>query len=332
MIKMSLKGIITMQEQTGVPAPQPAEHQVPQTVSTTYQSNPFLVTARGIVTILQNNPVTAMLLMLVLALIAILAIIVIAILAAILNHGASFVFVVLLMALAYIAFLAVSVGSYLAVGSASTRGERITTKQAISRATDKALPLIGAGILSFIAIAVGFVLLVVPGFIMLGRLSLTLVVMMEENLDAIASLKRSWNLTKGHTIEMLGALFAGQFMSGGGLLGPTVEIAPLFGRYQDLVELERSGQAKPQTHWLNYLAFILMIPFVALMIVAGVVSNNATKNNRDYNDRVQKQLQELNQGPSDNFKGSSTLNGGNSDYNGDSGSGSDNSSGSNGTW
>ena len=118
------------------------------------------------------------------------------------------------------------------------------------------------------------------------------------------------------------------------MLGATVAIAPLFGRYQELVELERSGQAKPPTHWLNYLAFILMIPFVALMIVAGIVSNNAAKNDKSYNQRVQQQLDELNKKSSDsNFQGSSPLNGGNGDYGNDSGSGSSNSgTGDSSTW
>jgi len=321
-----------MQESIGAAASQPAEHQVPQTVSTTYLSNPFLVSVRGIVTILQANPVTAMLLMLVLGLIGFVVLLVMVLIMAIAHSYTVDIVMFLLLALAYIGFIAVSVGSYMAVGSASTRGEHLGVKQAINRATDKALPLIGAAILSFLAIAIGFVLLIIPGFIVLGRLSLTLVVMMEENLGAVASIKRSWKLTKGHTMEMLGAMFAGQFMSGGCLLGATVSMAPLFGRYQDIVALERSGQAKPQTHWLNYLALILMIPFIALTFLVGALSNNSTKYNNDYNKRVQQQLDELNQKSNSNLQGSGTLNGGD-DFGNDPGSGSGSTnSGDSFTW
>ncbi len=316
-----------MQESNGAQAPQPAEHVVPQTVSTTYQSNPFLVNARGIVSILQANPATALLLGLVLGAIFFVAFILVFFIGAMIHNSFVSVLIGLIGMIGYLAFIAISVGSYMSVGSASTRGQTISVKQAIKQATAKALPLTGAAIVAFLAIAVGFALLIIPGLIALGRLSLTLVVMMEENLGAFASVKRSWRLTKGHTMEMLGAIFAGEFMSGGGLLGPTTAIAPLFGRYQDLTALERSGQAKPPTHWLNYLALILIIPLVALGVFVGIASNNSSKLNKDYNTRVQQQLDELNK--NNNLQGSGTLNGG--DYNSDSGSDSNGSSSSDGS-
>ncbi len=266
--------------QTSAAAPVATEFTTSSQADSSYESNPFLVVTKGIVSILHYNPSSALLMAVALIGVAVAGILVIGLPLALIHNTFVDIFLGLLAFLAYFAFLGLSAGTYLSVGSASIHGQKTTVKASLTRAASKILPLIGVSILGGIIVMVGFVLLIVPGFFVLGRLSLATVVLMEENLGAVAALKRSWALTNHHVIEMLGALFAGQVIGfgGAGLLTPTLAIAPLFGRYTDLVALERSGgAAKPKVHWLNYLAFIAMLPLIALGIFIAILAHSGIK-------------------------------------------------------
>ncbi len=266
--------------QTPAAAPVAAEFTTPSQADSSYESNPFLVVTKGIVSILHYNPGSALLMAVALLGVTVAGMLVLGLPLILIHNTFVNIFLGLLAFLAYFAFLGLSVGTYLSVGSASIRGQKTTVKASFARAVSRLLPLVGVSILGGIIVVVGFVLLIVPGFFVLGRLSLATVVLMEENLGPIAALKRSWALTDKHTIEMLGALFAGQVIGfgGAGLLTPTLAIAPLFGRYTDLVAFERSGSAaKPKIHWLNYLAFIAMLPLIALSIFIGILAHSGIK-------------------------------------------------------
>ncbi len=62
------------------------------------------------------------------------------------------------------------------------------------------------GLLSGLAILGGFILLVVPGFIVLTRLTVTIQVLVVEDVRGTAALKRSWNLVKGHSWPVFGTI------------------------------------------------------------------------------------------------------------------------------
>jgi hypothetical protein len=122
----------------------------------------------------------------------------------------------------------------------------------------------------------------------MARGQLSFLIMFEENLGPVKSFKRSFAMTKGHTVEMLGSLFASNYISGGTLLLPATSLAPYVGRYEDIKNLEKTGQQKPKTHWTNWLAIILpLLLFVGigLFIVFGVISGtNGIKNQlQNYN-------------------------------------------------
>src|SRR5947199_231202 len=53
-------------------------------------------------------------------------------------------------------------------------------------------------ILLFVVVGVGFILLIVPGIILLGRLIIAPYVLLDQNLTPIEALNRTWALTKGH--------------------------------------------------------------------------------------------------------------------------------------
>ncbi len=73
---------------------------------------------------------------------------------------------------------------------------------AYGQVTRKLPAFILAYILFFIIISIGFALLIIPGIYLLLRLQFFVASMVDENTGAIESLKRSWNITKGHTLEL----------------------------------------------------------------------------------------------------------------------------------
>jgi hypothetical protein len=110
----------------------------------------------------------------------------------------------------------------------------------------------------------GLVLLIIPGFYLIGRLALVPLVTVLENLSLAGALKRSWSLTRGHAVEMIGAIFAGAVL-GNGLLGQLTVTSSLYGRYSQLKELGPDG--KPPVHWLNWF-LVLFVP----LFIAGIVA------------------------------------------------------------
>jgi uncharacterized membrane protein len=68
-------------------------------------------------------------------------------------------------------------------------------------------------------VAIGFIMLIIPGIVFAIRLSLVPYLVMDKNLDAIAAVKESWRLTQGHGWTIFGmALLAVPIFFGGLLL------------------------------------------------------------------------------------------------------------------
>jgi hypothetical protein len=95
--------------------------------------------------------------------------------------------------------------AYTVLTSALYHDQQIDLGEALSKAMRRLLPLFFAYLISSIAIGIGFVLLVIPGLILLVRLSLVLPVsILEENLSGTEPLSRSFALTKGHALKVIG--------------------------------------------------------------------------------------------------------------------------------
>jgi len=62
---------------------------------------------------------------------------------------------------------------------------------------------VGAALIAGIAIAMGLVLLIVPGVIMLLRLWFVGFVLVDERTGPIDAIQRSWDITRGHTLDLL---------------------------------------------------------------------------------------------------------------------------------
>lgn len=187
-------------------------------------------------------------------------------------------------------------GSLASLGVSSIRHETRSTTDYIGDSFKKIWTLLGASVLIGLAVFGGLLLFIVPGIIFGLWFCFTYFVIMDENLGAVAAMKRSKELAKGHLIEILGALFAGGIMggasfgSGGGLLTPIISMSPLVGRYEQIKALKSGNQPKPEVHWANYILVVFCSIFVAMfiivygiMIAAGVYDSNSNYNRNRYN-------------------------------------------------
>jgi hypothetical protein len=86
------------------------------------------------------------------------------------------------------------------------RGQSIRVGEALQRAFARFFPLIGLGILWSVALMIGFLLLIVPGFILLCMWAVVVPACVVEGLGPIASMSRSAALTKGYRWKILGLL------------------------------------------------------------------------------------------------------------------------------
>jgi hypothetical protein len=298
----------------------------PQASSTEYSeyiSNPFLNSVRGLVLMLKVNPVPIMLSGLV-ALLALLALLIVQFIVAYAAvgggvGGASKIINI-------VGFLVVMLGGLLLFGSynviagRSAREEKITTKESYGIALKRYF----SALLLLIIIAVLYlltsILLILPGIYFAARASLAFFVFYEEDLSAVKALKRSFELTNGHAIEMLGASVASILLGGGsGLLAGAISLSPLVGRYHDLKQLKESGAPKPKVHYLNWLTVIVVFLFVAAYI--GIVAYAANSFSGINSLNTSSQLQQPLGSGSSNFNSSADPFGGSGTSSG-SGSGS----------
>lgn len=97
----------------------------------------------------------------------------------------------------------------------------------------RAVPLIGTGLLMYLAILAGFVLLIIPGIIVGCALSVALPAVVVERIGPIQALQRSWVLTRDHRVTVFAAgLVLGLALFGanvvlqvaGRLLGPVAAL------------------------------------------------------------------------------------------------------------
>lgn len=115
-----------------------------------------------------------------------------------------------LMAGAFLSFAIILVISALVQGAltravaAANEGHRATLGECISTAVRVLLPLIGLGILYGIGVMIGFVLLIIPGFILLLMWAVAVPALVVERQGVFAAFRRSSELTRGARWKILG--------------------------------------------------------------------------------------------------------------------------------
>jgi uncharacterized membrane protein len=87
------------------------------------------------------------------------------------------------------------------------------------------LKFLAASILAGIAIAIGFILLVIPGIFLAIRLQFYSYLVIDKNMGPVESIRRSWAITRGQTwnlfilwLVLLGIILAGVLLLGVGLI------------------------------------------------------------------------------------------------------------------
>ena len=112
------------------------------------------------------------------------------------------------------------------------RGRPVVLGDGLRRAFSRFLPLLAISILVFIGLAIGFMLLIVPGIILAMRWAVAVPACVVENLGPISSLRRSAELTKGHRWKIFGmtvlilVLFIIALVIVGALVGTGVVVVP----------------------------------------------------------------------------------------------------------
>jgi hypothetical protein len=84
------------------------------------------------------------------------------------------------------------------------RGKPFVVGTSLKAGLSRLLPIIGLGISVVIAVDLGFILLVVPGFIIMSMLFVSLPACVVERLGPFKSMSRSAALTKGHRWQIFG--------------------------------------------------------------------------------------------------------------------------------
>ncbi len=136
------------------------------------------------------------------------------------HLGLSLVYAVLALVLGLI-----STGATVFVVSESYLGRGITAGDALARATPFVWPLILASLAMGIVVLIGLLLFVVPGLIAVCGLAVTVPALVVESLGPTAAMGRSWALTQGHRLRMLG-LFVVIFIL---LVVPYLAVMGVFG-------------------------------------------------------------------------------------------------------
>jgi len=244
-----------------------------------YTSNPFLNAVKGLVKILQVNAGVT----LVSSLVVFIPLVAIWLLDfSMISHASSMkapgVSVLGLMALVFFVFV-LFINYFTAVtaviAAESIKGNKVNLRHVLVRSFKHFPAVIALVIVYGLLMEVGFLLFIIPGIILMARGSLAMLVLFTEDLGPISAIKRSFALTKHHTMEMLGSTFASYLLSGSYLLAPALGTAPFVGRYEDLKLLQETGAPKPKTDWTNYLAFIVPIIFIALFgIILATVAHS----------------------------------------------------------
>jgi len=135
----------------------------------------------------------------------------------------------------------------------AARGDRVEMSDLFAAFSRNYLNAVIASVLVAIIVAVGFILLIVPGIIFLCKLAFVPYLVVDKRMDAITAIKTSWNWTNGHagTIFLMGLLtipisILGFIALGVGIIPAVMWISVAFASQFHAVDLkQRPPQAEP---------------------------------------------------------------------------------------
>ena len=137
-------------------------------------------------------------------------------------------------------------------------GRKADLNYLLPQALKLVLPVMGLGLLNGLAVALGFVFLIVPGFILFSGLSMAQSILVVEKTGIIESMKRSWRLTSGYKFQVFGIMFL------------TMMIGSICGGFLDMLSTPLLGGADENSFialFLPVLTSALVGPFVSSVSV-----------------------------------------------------------------
>ncbi len=84
------------------------------------------------------------------------------------------------------------------------RNEKIDISELFDGFKNNYLNIILANLLTFAIIGIGFVFLIIPGIILACRLAFVSYLVMDKNMEPVAAVEKSWEMTRGHGWKIFG--------------------------------------------------------------------------------------------------------------------------------
>ena len=125
------------------------------------------------------------------------------------------------------------------------RNDKIEVQEIFSGFKKNYLNIILANLLTFAIVGLGFVFLIVPGIILACRLSFVSLLVMDKNMEPVAAVEKSWEMTKGYgwTVFGIGMMAIPVFIGGilffvVGIIFAIIWISAAFASLYHAVDLE----------------------------------------------------------------------------------------------
>ncbi len=175
---------------------------------------------------------------------------------------------VAIVVLPLIIFIATMINGFTSyVAYKTSKGESTGFSESMKVVWSKFWTILRVEISVFFRILGGTLLLIIPGIRAALRYDMVLFPVFDENASAKQAVAKSKAVTKKHLIEIFGMSFASSLIP---IIGQVMHVGGQSIMYPQLVALNKSGAAKPKVHWLNYLAFFLVLG--VLIFVSAIVS------------------------------------------------------------
>jgi hypothetical protein len=98
------------------------------------------------------------------------------------------------------------------------REEEIDIKDLFRGFSGQYINIILSNLITFALVALGFVMLIIPGIIVACRLAFVPYIVMDQNLDPMQAVEKSWQMTRGHGWEIFFMAIISFFLFIGGII------------------------------------------------------------------------------------------------------------------
>lgn len=236
-----------------------------------YQSNPFVPAITVVGQTLKDNGISLLQIVALLTVVFVGSYLVFV--AGLLLSGVSPFFMLLLpVALAGLAYWGSRfTAALIRLWDASADGLSMSWREAYADTRKYVWRLVGLTLLQGLILLPAYLLFIIPGMYFAGRFALATPALVTEDLSIREAIRRSWGLSRGHVVEILGAMYGSVLLGTNGLLALNYVPSSSYGRYRQLASLPDSDAAKGKIHWLNWL-FVIVFPILGTLLLVGYIN------------------------------------------------------------